>query len=272
MADVISRLPLLSSAQALGCTGGGAFKFEESFLQRLGVRMLQMDEMECLVRGMQFALANIPEACYTYRPPVEVKKEGAPPGGETEEGGGSGGDEPGPDPRDNLRNKRMREMAEVSAKRVSDAAALVFLWVDAIARAVLLLPMAKLCRAHNISFFPQPNVPAQCQKVFFPASATRRVLLSHAVDCVGMQVVPSVTKTRGLILVVLLVTNSTRAGIHGQGWSLDCGRARHHCLSGAGGVIGIRGFYHQGGRLWRYCVRLPFETCYTGGVCDCYNS
>ncbi|CAN0045342.1 unnamed protein product [Ectocarpus sp. 6 AP-2014] len=115
--EAIANSPIHRNIQALGCTGGGAFKFEESFLQRLAVRMLQMDEMECLVRGMQFALANIPEACYTYRPPVEVKKEGAPSGGEAEEGGGSGGDEPGPDPRDNLRNKRMREMAEVSAKR-----------------------------------------------------------------------------------------------------------------------------------------------------------
>lgn len=116
------RISWLSPSQALGCTGGGAFKFEESFLQRLGVRMLQMDEMECLVRGMQFALANIPEACYTYRPPVEVEEAVPPPpmaGGEGQ-GEGEGGDEPGPDPRDNLRNKRMREMAEVSAKRVSE--------------------------------------------------------------------------------------------------------------------------------------------------------
>lgn len=101
-------------------------------MQRLGVRMLQMDEMECLVRGMQFALANIPEACYTYRPPVEVQEAVPPPPpaeraegeGEGARGGGGGGgldgEEPDPDPRDNLRNKRMREMAEVSMKRVSE--------------------------------------------------------------------------------------------------------------------------------------------------------
>lgn len=93
-------------------------------MQRLGVRMLQMDEMECLVRGMQFALANIPEACYTYRPPVEVQEAVPPPppapAEQTEGERGVGGDEPDPDPRDNLRNKRMREMAEVSVKRVSE--------------------------------------------------------------------------------------------------------------------------------------------------------
>eukprot|EP00752_Nemacystus_decipiens_P014739 g13125.t1 len=124
--EVLGNSPIHRNIQALGCTGGGAFKFEESFMQRLGVRMLQMDEMECLVRGMQFALANIPEACYTYRPPVEVQEAVPPPpppradraeGVGARGGDGSDGDEPDPDPRDNLRNKRMREMAEVSVKR-----------------------------------------------------------------------------------------------------------------------------------------------------------
>eukprot|EP00903_Cladosiphon_okamuranus_P013302 g12399.t1 len=121
--EVLGNSSIHRNIQALGCTGGGAFKFEESFMQRLGVRMLQMDEMECLVRGMQFALANIPEACYTYRPPVEVQEAvPSPPPAEQGEGGqgagvGLDGDEPGPDPRDNIRNKRMRQMAEVSVKR-----------------------------------------------------------------------------------------------------------------------------------------------------------
>lgn len=126
--EIISNSRVNRNIQALGCTGGGAFKFEESFFKRLGVKTLQMDEMECLVRGMQFALANIPEECYTYRPPSEkevrpnseeLKEEEE---GEEEEGGSEIEEEegnPGPDPRDNLRNKRMREMAEVSAKRVS---------------------------------------------------------------------------------------------------------------------------------------------------------
>lgn len=116
--EIISNSQVHRNIQALGCTGGGAFKFEQSFLQRLGVKMLQMDEMECLVRGLQFALANIPEECYTYRPPPEKALRS------DSEGDGAGGDEDGdgnsdPDPKDNLRNKRMRKMAEITAKRVS---------------------------------------------------------------------------------------------------------------------------------------------------------
>lgn len=117
--EIISNSAINRNIQALGCTGGGAYKFEDSFRQRLGVRMLQMNEMECLVRGMQFALANIPEECYTYRPPLE---EAVPP--EAGEGGGGAGEgadgagDSGPDSKDSRRNKRMRDMAEVSQKRV----------------------------------------------------------------------------------------------------------------------------------------------------------
>lgn len=120
--EIISNSAINRNIQALGCTGGGAFKFEESFRQRLGVRMLQMNEMECMVRGMQFALANISEECYTYRPPLEV----AVPPESAEVGGGAGGEgagtdeasDSGPDSKDSRRNKRMRDMAEVSQKRV----------------------------------------------------------------------------------------------------------------------------------------------------------
>lgn len=118
--EVITKSKVHRNIQAIGCTGGGAYKFEELFLRRLVVKMLKMDEMECLVRGLQFALANIPEECYTYRPPSETKN------GDSEsrvgfEGEVEGGRENGDSGRakDSLRNERMRHMAEASAKRVS---------------------------------------------------------------------------------------------------------------------------------------------------------
>lgn len=120
--EIISNSAINRNIQALGCTGGGAFKFEEFFRQRLGVRMLQMNEMECMVRGMQFALANISEECYTYRPPLEaaLPPEAGEAGGQAaggEQGAGEAADA-GPDSKDSRRNKRMRDMAEVSQKRV----------------------------------------------------------------------------------------------------------------------------------------------------------
>ena len=122
---IIRNSQVHHNIQAVGCTGGGAFKFEQSFLERLGVKMLQMDEMECLVRGMQFALASIPNECYTYRPPPEDDLRHDSEGvfeGETE-GEGCAGMENSDSGRakDNLRNKRMRHMAEASMKLVSEA-------------------------------------------------------------------------------------------------------------------------------------------------------
>ncbi|CAM9285417.1 unnamed protein product, partial [Discosporangium mesarthrocarpum] len=110
--QIITNSRVHHSIQALGCTGGGAFKFEEFFMQRLGVEMLQMDEMACLVRGLQFALANVPGECYTYRPESEQKGKGSAKG----EGKGSGGKEGIPDPQDTFRNMRMRQMSEMREK------------------------------------------------------------------------------------------------------------------------------------------------------------
>lgn len=123
--EIISNSRVHRNIQAMGCTGGGAFKFEDFFLRRLGVRMLQMDEMECLVRGMQFALANIPEECYTYRPPSEETRTNPEEGpGDAADGGRTSnakGDCDGHHigPEDHLRNKRMREITEGGVKRVS---------------------------------------------------------------------------------------------------------------------------------------------------------
>lgn len=115
--EIISNSRVHRNIQAVGCTGGGAFKFEDFFLHRLGVRMLKMDEMECLVRGMQFALVNIPRECYTFRTPSEEAEasSGAEAGPAV---GGTEGDAGGPGPEDNLRNRRMREITEVGVKRV----------------------------------------------------------------------------------------------------------------------------------------------------------
>lgn len=131
--EIISNSRVHRNIQAMGCTGGGAFKFEDFFLRRLGVRMLQMDEMECLVRGMQFALANIPGECYTYRPPPPPPEAEARPssedGARAERGGAESGgrntDAQGPE--DNLRNKRMREITEGGVKRVRTGGGYIYI-------------------------------------------------------------------------------------------------------------------------------------------------
>lgn len=48
------------------CTGGGAFKFASMFEAKLGIEIQKEDEMECLIRGMNFVLCHAPNECYTF--------------------------------------------------------------------------------------------------------------------------------------------------------------------------------------------------------------
>ncbi|KAI9168477.1 hypothetical protein H9P43_007849 [Blastocladiella emersonii ATCC 22665] len=52
-------------------TGGGAFKFYDLFVSRLGpgVQIVKQDEMECLVDGVNFLLRDVPYEVFTYSEP-----------------------------------------------------------------------------------------------------------------------------------------------------------------------------------------------------------
>ncbi|KAI5705699.1 hypothetical protein M8J75_000998 [Diaphorina citri] len=47
-------------------TGGGAFKFEESFRKEVNMKLEKCDELDCLIRGMLFIEANYPLECYYW--------------------------------------------------------------------------------------------------------------------------------------------------------------------------------------------------------------
>lgn len=47
-------------------TGGGAFKFYDRIKERLGVDVVREDEMECLIRGLDFFITEIPLEVFTY--------------------------------------------------------------------------------------------------------------------------------------------------------------------------------------------------------------
>jgi pantothenate kinase len=57
----------------IGATGGGAHKFAEMWDTVLGISMAKQDEMDSLVAGMQFVLADIDGECYTFKPCDWVK-------------------------------------------------------------------------------------------------------------------------------------------------------------------------------------------------------
>lgn len=78
----VSSTAPIENIRTVGCTGGGAHKFAGEFEEELEITFNKFDELECLVRGMHFALNNFPNECYTYRPENSAKHP-APPAGST---------------------------------------------------------------------------------------------------------------------------------------------------------------------------------------------
>ena len=64
----VSSAAPIENIRSIGCTGGGAHKFAGEFEEELEITFNKFDELECLVRGMHFALNNFQDECFTYRP------------------------------------------------------------------------------------------------------------------------------------------------------------------------------------------------------------
>ena len=65
--EMLSCTGITENIRTIGCTGGGAHKYAKEFEDQLGITFVQLDELGCLVRGMNFALTNVVGECYTYR-------------------------------------------------------------------------------------------------------------------------------------------------------------------------------------------------------------
>ena len=66
--DFVAANCLHMNITHIPCTGGGAYKYSSLVKETLGIELDKMDEMESLVRGLQFVLDNSPDEVYTYRP------------------------------------------------------------------------------------------------------------------------------------------------------------------------------------------------------------
>jgi type II pantothenate kinase len=65
--ETLSTTGVTQNIRTIGCTGGGAHKYAQAISDQLDITVQETDEMECLIRGMHFAIMNIPAECYTYR-------------------------------------------------------------------------------------------------------------------------------------------------------------------------------------------------------------
>ncbi|KAI9922647.1 hypothetical protein PsorP6_001339 [Peronosclerospora sorghi] len=64
--DFVRRRFFHRYIKTIACTGGGAFKFSSLFESRLGIELEKEDEMDALIKGLNFVLWHAPNECYTF--------------------------------------------------------------------------------------------------------------------------------------------------------------------------------------------------------------
>ena len=71
--DLIKVNNLHHNINQIGATGGGAHKFAERWDEELKITIAKQDELDSLVAGMQFILADVVGECYTFKPNEEER-------------------------------------------------------------------------------------------------------------------------------------------------------------------------------------------------------
>jgi len=66
--DLIRLNNLHLNINQIGATGGGAHKYSDKWDKELGITIDKQDELDSLVAGMQFVLADVVGECYTFKP------------------------------------------------------------------------------------------------------------------------------------------------------------------------------------------------------------
>ena len=86
--ELIRANDLHLTIREMGATGGGAHKYASEWDRMLGIQMIQQEELDSLLAGMQFVLSTVVGECYTFRPrknrsPTDNNdNNGKPPSGE----------------------------------------------------------------------------------------------------------------------------------------------------------------------------------------------
>ncbi|KAG8199471.1 hypothetical protein JTE90_009319 [Oedothorax gibbosus] len=72
--QLVKTKEMASIYSTVCATGGGAFKFEEDFEKEVLLKIHKFDELDSLIRGIQFVERNFPRECYYFSHPVDDKK------------------------------------------------------------------------------------------------------------------------------------------------------------------------------------------------------
>mmetsp|Transcript_600 Transcript_600/g.1434 ORF Transcript_600/g.1434 Transcript_600/m.1434 type:complete len:554 (-) Transcript_600:48-1709(-) len=64
--ELMKSEDLIGPGAAIGCTGGGAFKYNESFQEKLKCGWVKVDEMGSLVAGIAFLIQRVPKSIFKF--------------------------------------------------------------------------------------------------------------------------------------------------------------------------------------------------------------
>ncbi|GIY18090.1 pantothenate kinase 1, partial [Caerostris extrusa] len=71
---LVKSKQITSISSTVCASGGGAFKFEEDFEKELRFKIHKFDEMDSLIRGIQFVEKNYLRECYYWSDPVDDRR------------------------------------------------------------------------------------------------------------------------------------------------------------------------------------------------------
>jgi len=72
--DLAKSKNFQSIATSVCATGGGAYKFEDQFLQEVQLQLHKFDELDCLIQGIHYIdRHNLNNECYYWEKPVEAE-------------------------------------------------------------------------------------------------------------------------------------------------------------------------------------------------------
>jgi pantothenate kinase len=61
--------------RSVRATGGGAYKYASMFQDEIGISLVRLDEMTCVVGGLNFLLTSVDREVYTFKQPVDNAME-----------------------------------------------------------------------------------------------------------------------------------------------------------------------------------------------------
>ena len=70
---LLKKNNLVDNKEIIYATGGGAFKYSQLLIKEFNANVMKLDELTCLINGLNFLLTHIPDECYFLSKPNSLE-------------------------------------------------------------------------------------------------------------------------------------------------------------------------------------------------------